>query len=372
MKDPDTGLFTDAAKVCIMTLCGEHEIAAKRCGKVIETVCQTILDAKVSEADLPSERTVGRCVDMGQVLTKMQIAETLTSSDKYDLHTDGTTILGKKVVTQQVTTDSGCTLSCGFTVVASESAETLVSVATSFLEELTFVYETEEKKHEKFLEFLEKLNGLMSDRAAVMKCFNSRFSEMRQNILQTDEDLSFLYCNAHFLLGLSSCVEKVFKDLLGDGHRMGRETVAKFLNANKKEHPAVRYIHEACACLGPRGDERFGCRQNWLAYCMLYGTQSAISSFKANRFNNMFQAAGALHYHQRDINSFLSTCMADLNWKQEGLLHDSACINIDNHLVALGLLFYRLTGPYWQLLGKGGHYLDFFRHVVDMKEFLQR
>lgn len=374
LKDPDTGYFTDAAKVCMMSLSGEHEIAAERCGRVIETVCRTVLDARVPESDLPSARSVGRSVDAGQVLSKMHVAEALSNSDRFDLHTDGTTKLGKKVVTQQVTTNVGQTFSCGFSVVASESADTLLDVATSFLEELTIVYKTDEEKHEKFLEFLQKLSGLMSDRAAVMKCFNSRFNDLRSEILLTEGqgDVAFLYCNAHFLLGLSSCVGKVFKDLSdADGRRIGRETVDKFLRGAKREHPAIRYIREACSCLGPRGDERFGCRENWLAYCLMNNVDCSITSFKANRFNNLFQAAASIHHHQHDIKSFF-TDLSDLNWKQEGILHDSSCTDIDNYLIALGLLFYRLTGPYWLLLGKDGHYLDFYLHVVQMKDFLQR
>ena len=138
LKDPKTGFFTNQAKVCIiiMELVGQEEIAAGRCGQVIETICRTLLHARVAEGDLPSERSVLRFMDMGQVLGKMQIASALTESEHFDLHTDGTSKGGKKYVGQQVTTDDGYTLSCGYTVVATETADCLVGLATDLLEEL--------------------------------------------------------------------------------------------------------------------------------------------------------------------------------------------------------------------------------------------
>ena len=374
LKDPDTGYFTEDAKVCIMQLVGQHEIAAGRCGEVIQTFCRTVLHAEVPEGDLPSERSVGRFLDMGQVIAKMHVGDAITKSERFDLHTDGTSKVGKKIVGHQVTTADGQTLSCGYTVVASENADCLVTVATDMLEELAIIYENDDgRKQEKFLEFFEKLSSVMSDRAAVMKCFGSRLDDLRKDLLQTEEDIKFLYCNAHFLLGLVSGVDKAFKDQQQEGDQpVGRDSVAKFAGRRIREHPVSRYIREACALLGPRGDERFGCRESWLAYCMLIGCHSTITSFKANRFNNLFQASAALHFHQQDIGTFLDTCMAALNWKQEGILLDSRSTIIDNHLIALGLMYFRLTGPYWRLLGKSIHVLDFYKHVEQMTQFLKR
>ena len=39
--------------------------------------------------------------------------------------------------------------------------------------------------------------GLMSDRASVMKSFDKKFDEHRQEHLATDESLQFLHCSAH-------------------------------------------------------------------------------------------------------------------------------------------------------------------------------
>lgn len=238
-----------------MELVGEHEIAAGRCGQVIETICRTIFQSRrVPENDLPSECSAIRFVDMGQVLGKLQVASALQNSEHFDLHTDATSKVGKQFVGQQVTTDDGKTLSCGYTVVATENADCLVGLATDLLEEVAAIHEDDEgKQHELFIEFLQKLTGMMSDRAAVMKCFNSHFNSLRKDLLQTNEDLNFLYCNAHVLLGFANAVAKLFKQM-GNCEAVGRESIAKFTVNSRGEHPVTRYIREACSCLGPRGD----------------------------------------------------------------------------------------------------------------------
>ena len=193
---------------------GEHQISAGQCGLVIliETNCRMVLNAKVAEDDLPSERSVLQFVDAGQFLGKMQVASALTNSGNFDLHTDATSRVGKKYVGQQVTTDDDQNLSCGCAVVASENADCLVNLSTDLLDELAVIYEDDKsKQQEKFTEFLQKMGALMSDCAAIMKCFNERFDTMRTDLLQADEDLDFLYCNAHMLLGFASAVMKTFK-----------------------------------------------------------------------------------------------------------------------------------------------------------------
>ena len=77
--------------------------------------------------------------------------------------------------------------------------------------QVSIVHEEEEKQQEVFVEFLQKLQGIMSDRAAVMKCFMGRFDDMRKELLQTEEDLQFLHCNAHVLLGFSTSCDAAMK-----------------------------------------------------------------------------------------------------------------------------------------------------------------
>ena len=53
-------------------------------------------------------------------------------------------------------------------------------------------------------------SALMSDRAPVMKACDRNLDAVRKDLLQTDENLAFLHCNApFFLLGLISGISKV-------------------------------------------------------------------------------------------------------------------------------------------------------------------
>ena len=140
---------------------------------------------------------------------------------------------------------------------------------------------------------------------------------------------------------------------------------------NKASLYAFRYIRLACDCFGPRGDEKHGCQELWEAFCAMTEIKSAITSFRNNRFNNYFKAAAALHFHQEDISSCLQS-LPKINRKLESVQEDNRSDEIDCQLIALGLLFYRVTGPYWELLGRDVHYLDFCHHVVRMHDFLQK
>ena len=57
-----------------------------------------------------------------------------------------------------------------------------------------------------------------------------------------------------FLLGFSSAVVKVFREM-GSDVNTGRDSSAKFAGSSR-EHPVSRCVGEACSCLGPRGGER--------------------------------------------------------------------------------------------------------------------
>ena len=140
---------------------------------------------------------------------------------------------------------------------------------------------------------------------------------------------------------------------------------------NKASLYAFRYIRLACNCFGPRADEKHGCQELWEAFCAMTEIKSAITSFRNNRFNNYFEAAAALHFHWEDISSCLQS-LPKINRKLESVQEDNRSDEIDCQLIALGLLFYRVTGPYWELLGRDVHYLDFCHHVVRMHDFLQK
>ncbi|KAK7103600.1 uncharacterized protein [Littorina saxatilis] len=347
-----------------MTLVGECEVSAGRCGDVIKTVVRNILDAQVPEHDLPSQRTALRFSDQAHVLTKMHVADVLTTQEHYDLHVDGTSRSGNKYISQSVNTPDG-TYSLGYTPVAREDTTTLVEVSMQVLEELSDLYAYEETQ-QNFVRMLSGLSSIMSDRAAVMKSYAKQLEEERRVLLQTEDGLNFLHCNAHFLLGLASEIKK----MLLDEDKTRPEAPPGFCKAG--ECLAYRYTRMACDCLGPRGDEKNGCRDAWLAYCAtVTERQSTVSSFRENRFNNTFHGAASLHYHHEEIEDCLETYLSKRNMKIQTVLADSKDETIDCHLVALGLVYFRITGPYWMLLGSKVHYLDFYRYVEDLRNTLR-
>ena len=73
---------------------------------------------------------------------------------------------------------------------------------------------------------------------------------------------------------------------------------------------------------------------------MMTGRKSFLTSFIANRSNNYFAAAAALHYHREDMRNCLQS-LPRVNKKLESVQEDNKCDEIDCQLVALGLLFYR-------------------------------
>ena len=111
----------------------------------------------------------------------------------------------------------------------------------------------------------------MSDRAAVMKKFNKDFLSFIQSELGQQTLAHFLYCNAHFHLGLSGACEAELKPIEKSviemhAEKLGRYKHAKFFMFSSTESATSRVIRMASELTGPRGDEKNGCREEWLAY----------------------------------------------------------------------------------------------------------
>ena len=81
-------------------------------------------------------------------------------------------------------------------------------------------------KDEVFKRMVGNMFAVMWDRSSVNKSFNSQLQSYRESLLGEDSiDLHFLFCNAHFLLGLSNTCESVLKmcekELVKDMKRAG-------------------------------------------------------------------------------------------------------------------------------------------------------
>lgn len=184
-------------------------------------------------------------------------------------------------VGQQVTTTDG-PLRCGFSILASENTSSLVDTSVSLLQELSDLFhDSPQERDAHFKRMCSNLKAIISDRAAVMKKYKRDMNDLIQTTLATEESVEFLYCNAHFLLGLSSAANTCFKatQMEFQQERTGRDQHQQFSKFSTPEAAAVRYIRMVCEVLGPRGDEKSGCRDSWIAYCSLHNKQSGITSF---------------------------------------------------------------------------------------------
>ena len=369
--------YKKSVEKCVMELCGENDIPTTKVGNVIGVVSKWIFNKDTVES-VPSASTANRMMDRAHVLSKLQVKEGISESSGWTLHGDGTSRDGKKIVGQQVTLDSGETLSGGFSNVAVEDSTTLLDNVISMLEELSWLAD-EDKIDEIHKEMLGKMFAVMSDRSSVNKSFNIKLNEYRESLLKEDSvDLQFLYCNAHFLLGLSNICEKVLggieKTLVEkNGHGLGRDAFSKFARFNSSgESVGARYIRTACDVLGPRGDQKNGCKQQWDAFCQEnLKMKSNVTSFRMNRFNNFFQGAAGLFSHRDHIKQFFTQYKDDLNLKLQSVLHDNESDEVNAIIRALGIIFFVVTGPFWNMLHSEIEYVDQYKYIQKMLKKFQ-
>ena len=93
--------------------------------------------------------------------------------------------------------------------------------------------------------------------------------------------IEFPGCNAYFLLGRSSKSNTALTLVTAtqkeqDEPRIGTDLQPHFQHFSTPEAAAVCYIRMACEVLGPRGDEKLGCRDAWIAFCALNEKPSVI------------------------------------------------------------------------------------------------
>ena len=182
---------------------------------------------------------------------------------------------------------SGKTMSLGFSSVAVEDSCTLLDNVISMIDELSSVYEDDPNEKEAVSrKILHKMFAVMSDR-----------------------------CFKHWSSG--------------------------------SESATCRYVRTACDVLGPRGDAKNGCKHLWEAFLQeKEKKKSKITSFRMNRLNNFFLGAATLLFHAEEIEVFLSNYRDNLNLKLESVLADCKCSSLKSLLRALGMIYYKVTGPF--------------------------
>ena len=275
LKGSCNNVFSNDVRLTYMSLQGEASVSASNCSKVINIVSKYLYRQEIPLESLPSIQTALNMATEGQYLSKQHVIESILHNPHFMLGTDGTSRDKRQFIEQHIVLSDGNTMSLGFTEVSSDNAQNLLEKTMDLLHELSNIYcekDEEAKKDQIFKEILSKLKCLMSDRAPVMKLFNRKIAEFKKDMVGEDVHTHFLYCNAHVLLGISSVVEPVIKEMeekwTEDGERLGRDeeqgAFARFGFSN--ESSVTRLIRAASDCFGPRGDDKSGNRSQWMSF----------------------------------------------------------------------------------------------------------
>ena len=367
-------MFSDKVRQLFMTLQGETNLAAAHVSKVVMLVSKFLFNKDIPLSELPCPRTCLNFMQEAHHIAKQQVVEEISQSEHFTYCTDGTSRQKLHYMEHHAVLDNGSTLSIGFTEVPDDKSNTLLEKSIDLLDELSDVHCQANEgtdKNDVFKTILVKMKSLMSDRAANMKLFNQKMLEHKKELLGDDASIHFLYCNAHFLIGLADSTEKAIQ-ACEEGLKLGRDNEPMFKNWNSDEASAFRLLRTAADVLGPRGDEKSGCREEWLAHCDIKKVKSQFSSYRSNRFNNIFENAVALLFHYEDCFSFISDWVSHTNRKLQSICFDLRDATIMSIINAIALFSTYLTTPYWALMNSSVPYGHFPRYVRSMEAALDR
>ena len=155
------------------------------------------------------------------------------------------------------------------------------------------------------------------------------------------------------------------KDLTQDGRTpLGRDAEKKFKLYHSSETAASCLIRTASDVLGPRGDEKSSCWADWQAYCEEEDVKSYMTSFRSNHFNNFLEGAAAIVHRAEDMKTFFSQgFLSHSNLKLQSVELDVNDPRVLALLCAVGLIYMRVTGPYWKLMNRKVVYADLHRFI---------
>lgn len=153
--------------------------------------------------------------------------------------------------------------------------------------------------------------------------------------------------------------------------KLGRDKSTRFVMFKSTEAATCRVIRIAADLTGPRGDEKNGCRMDWLAFCEEKDQKSRMTSYRSNRFNSFFEGAAAIIHHQTDLRSFFPS-LGHSNLKIESLAADLDDQRLMICVCAVALIFIRITGPYWGLLQSHVKYNEFYKYVQCLSFYMDK
>ena len=350
------GQFTDSLRLLVMELAKE-QVSAKRTATVIKTVSRHLFGVEFENNDLPCESSVLNIINDAGSLSTCQVAESLLSNRHNTLHTDGTTRDHSKFIDLEFTTQTGKTFSLGFADIGKENADTVFNTILAMLD---MVSDTQDSNEENTKQLMKNISNVMMDGAAVNNSFFLKFSEYRNSLLTDDPQVTELQrfrCMLHSLLGMAREVEKGMRlqqtTLEEQSGKMGMAGLTCFTKWNvDKESAALRAIRASSELLGPRGDQKSGCRSYWLAFMNEHLQKcSHIHGFRSNRFNSPFIQAYGLWYHHKDIINFFDLgSLGNGNLYTKALQADINSMHILSFIRCLALLYAHITAPLEKLL----------------------
>jgi hypothetical protein len=104
----------------------------------------------------------------------------------------------------------------------------------------------------------------------------------------------------------SKALKEYEQILTGGSGKMGRNLNKDSSSWNDQDNPAIRSMRTACSLLASCGSSSSGCPEDFKAYLASKDKLYKLKKFEHNRFNVIFENAGAVVYHKDDIIDFLS------------------------------------------------------------------
>lgn len=215
-------------------------------------------------------------------------------------------------------------------------------------------------------------------------CINKWAHEIKDlapdNILKDCEDqhkktVHNFHCMAHMLLGFHkyACDDlKILESNIVQEHGpLGRDTLSIFKFWGNKGTVLERVVRTTSDTFGPAGDH-LGLRDRWEAYCSNHEIKSVIGNYRDNRFNAVFQTAAEVSLHMEDFLKVIET-VRQPNKKIKAVQADLKSPIIHAILQCFGLVYVKVTGPYWNLVTCGSvTYVELHPYIQELADFLQK
>ena len=151
--------------------------------------------------------------------------------------------------------------------------------------------------------------------------------------------------------------------LTGGSGNMGRNLNIDYSSWNDKDSVAIRSIRTACSLLASCGSSSSGCPEDFKAYLASKDKLYKLNKFEHNRFNVIFENAGAFVYHKDDIIDFLSK-LSSMNKLQNSVFSDLKDENVYQEIVALAIIEKIITTPFMKLVDSKA----FVMHILDLNK----